>query len=171
MASELAEGRSATESERPGFEIEGERYDVPRLDELDLDEEQILFDLAGIVQVDFAPAHPEASEEERQEITREIVAKVRNPAFKRALAHIAYRRRHPETAFSDVQLVVGKVNALDAEVALIRGDSEDPQTSSPNEPESNGTTSEPSRSEASGTPSGSDSEPVAEIHVLTGTGS
>lgn len=153
-----------------GFEIDGERYEVPRLDSLDLDEEQILFDVSGIVQVDFAPPHPEAADEEKRELEREMASKIRNPSFKRALAHIAYRRRHPEAGYDDVQLVVGKVNALDAEIALIRGDAPDPQTSSPSEQESSVTSSEPSRSEDSGTPSGSYSEPVAEIHVLTGTG-
>lgn len=156
--------------QQSGFEIDGDRYEVPRLDELDLDEEQILFDIAGVVQVDFAPPHPEASEEEKLEIAREMAAKVRNPAFKRALAHIAYRRRHPETAYSDVELVIGKVNALDAEIALIRGDASPPETSSPSEQESSVTTSEPSKSEDSGTPSGSGSEQAAELHVLTGTG-
>lgn len=153
-----------------GFEIDGERYDVPRLDSLDLNEEQILFDLAGIVQVDFAPAHPEAPDEEKRAIEREMADKIRNPSFKRALAHIAYRRRHPDAAFDDVQLVVGKVNALDAEIALVRGDGSPPETSSPNEQENVKSSSKPSRSEASGKPSGSDSEPVAEILELTGTG-
>jgi hypothetical protein len=153
-----------------GFEIAGERYEIPRLEDLDLDEEQILYDIAGIVQADFAPAHPEASDEVKLSVMQDIADKVRNPAFKRALAHIAYRRKHPGETFGAIDVVVGKVNALDSEIALMRGDDSPPELSSPSELDSSKSSSETSPSEDSGTPSGSISDKVVVIHAATGTG-
>lgn len=154
-----------------GFEIEGEVYEVPRLETFDLDEEQILYDVAGVVQLDFVPAHPDASEEEKEFVQRAMMARIRDPRFKRALAHVAYRRRYPEAAFDDVAIRIGKMNALDAELAIFgETDADPPAKSSPSEPESKTSSSEPSNGEASGNPSGSDSAPVVELHAATGAG-
>lgn len=154
-----------------GFEIEGEVYEVPRLETFDLDEEQILYDVAGVVQLDFVPAHPDASEEEKEFVQRAMMARIRDPRFKRALAHVAYRRRYPEAAFDDVAIRIGKMNALDAELAIFgEADADPPAKSSPSEPESETSSSEPSNGEASGNPSGSDSAPVVELHAATGAG-
>lgn len=163
-------GLSEAERPEPGFEIDGERYEVPRLEDLDMDEEQILYDVAGIVQSDFVPAHPEAPDEVKLSVMQGIADKCRNPAFKRALAHIAYRRQHPELAFGDINIVIGKANALDAELALLRGDDDPPAPSSPNESESEKTSSEPLKSEGSTKRSRSTSDPEAALHVVTGTG-
>lgn len=156
---------------QPGFEINGERLDVPTLESLTLDEEQILYDVAGVVQMDFIRAHPEASDEEKEAVERLILIRVRDPRFKRALAHIAYRRRYPAADFGDVQILVGSMNALDVDLALLgKGDAEDPTTSSPSEHESRSSSNGSSSSEDSGSPSGSDSGEVVDLRASTGTG-
>lgn len=155
-----------------GFLIDGERYEVPRLHELDLDEEQILFDVAGVVQADFIPAHPEAEPEVKEAIERAVMLRVRNPAFKRALAHIAYRRAHPEAKFDDVQVQLGTMNALDAGAALLRGgaDEDPPVESSQPQPESEKSSSEPSSSSDSGSDTQTESAPAVVQLAPTGTG-
>lgn len=153
-----------------GFLIGGAYYEVPRLETFDLDEEQILYDISGIVQTDFVPAHPEATDEEKAEVDRRIFLSVRNPSFKRALVHIAYRRKHRDKTFDEIAELVGRVSAVDSELALLRGEADPPATSSPTQPENNSSTSEPSSSSGSGTSSGSDSDGAAEILPLTGTG-
>lgn len=152
-----------------GFEIDGEMYEVPRLETFDLDEEQILFDVAGVVQLDFVPAHPDATDEEKQFVQRAMMARIRDPRFKRALAHIAYRRQHPDSDFDEVQSLIGKMSAVDAELAIFgEADDDPPAVSSPSEPESETSSSEPSNDEDSGSPSESDSAPVVEIRAATG---
>lgn len=153
-----------------GFEIDGRFYEVPRLESFDLDEEQILFDVAGMVQIDFVPAHPEASDEEKELLERAMMARIRDPKFKRALAHIAYRRQNPDVPFDDIQKRMGKVNALDVELAILGGEEDPPAVSSPSEPESKSTTNGLSKPEDSGNPSGSDSDQVVEIRAATGAG-
>ena len=155
----------------PGFEINGTFYEVPRLDTFDLDEEQILFDVAGMVQIDFVPAHPEASDEEKQLLERAMMARIRDPRFKRALAHIAYRRKNPDVGFDEIQERMGKVNSLEVELAILGGDEEDPPAvSSPSEPESKKSSNGSSKPEDSGSPSGSDSVPVVRNLDTIGAG-
>ncbi len=125
--SELEPGRSPLgELDRPEpiaeppamIEIDGVRYPVPLLDSLDLDEEQILFDISGITQPDFMPAHPESPPDIRAAVDLAIAVRIRNPAFKRAVIAIAYRRGNPGVSFDDLLERIGAVNALDAELAL-----------------------------------------------------
>ena len=118
MAAVVQIDRKPEEMPTSYVEIDGERYEIPRVDELDLDEEQILYDVAGVIQPDFMPAHPSAPEETRKGVELLMAARIRNPAFKRALVIIAYRRRHPETPFEEIDTRIGRVNAFDAELAL-----------------------------------------------------
>jgi hypothetical protein len=125
----------STSIREAGFEIGDERYSIPSLGSLTLDEERLLFIYADAVVQDFIPAHPDWSEEEVDRHERVMIARVRNPAFKRTLAHIAYRRRHPEIEDDEIQDLLGEVVALDLDVAVLRGDTddEDPtETTSPN---------------------------------------
>jgi hypothetical protein len=137
--------------EQAGFEIDGEQYEIPRLDTITLDEERVLYIYADTVLQDFAPAHPEAPEEEQAAVDRAQYRRVRNPDFKRALAHIAYRRRHPDVSDAEVQVAIGKANALEVDIALIRGgDDSPPATSSQKQPESRSDTNGHSKHGASG---------------------
>jgi hypothetical protein len=100
------------------FEIDGEPYDCPRLDDLDLDEELILWEIGHVALPDFMPAHPESPAEVKTAVELVAANRTRHPGFKRALVHIAYRRRNPEITFAQIEERVGKVNGLDAELAL-----------------------------------------------------
>lgn len=151
-----------------GFEIDGQRYEVPRLDTFTLDEAQVLYDVAKVVLEDFAPLHPESPDEEKTLHEASILMRIRNPAFTRALVHVAYLRKHPDA--EDVSFVVGNVNALDASIALIRGDDSPPAQSSPSEPELSNSGSETSPSTGSGNGSGSYSDGQVVTLVPTGTG-
>jgi hypothetical protein len=164
MADQAAEGRSPS-----GFEIDGVFYEIPKLDEITLDEERILYIYADTVLQDFAPAHPETAEAERAAYEREQMRRIRNPEFKRALAHIAYRRQHPDTSDTDIQQAIGQVNALEVDLALLKGDDASPPApSSQNEPSSESGSKPPSRSTGSGTPTGNSSDPAEETPEGTG---
>jgi len=104
--------------EHPGILIDGVRYELPRVDDLDLDEEQILFDVSGVILPDFMPAHPSAPEEVKTAVALIQSARIRNPAFKRALVIIAYRRGNPGLSVEEIEQRVGKIDAMDAELAL-----------------------------------------------------
>lgn len=155
------EGGAVSPPQQSGFEIGGAFYEVPRLETFDLDEEQILYDIAGVIQMDFVPAHPEASDEEKAEVDRRIYATVRNPSFKRALVHIAYRRKHREMPFDEIATLIGRVSAVDSELALLRGEADPPATTSQKPPESSSPTSEPLRSVDSGRGSTNGSDEAA----------
>lgn len=153
-----------------GFDINGEVYEVPTLDSFDMDEAQILYDLSGVVLEDFIPPHPDSPEQEKAAHYQLQLLRVRDPGFKRALVHIAYRRKHEEYDRSELDKAVGKMNATDVSIAILtRGDEVDPQTSSPNEPDSKSRTNGTSESSSSGKPSGSDTERPALTLAPTGT--
>lgn len=153
-----------------GIEIGGERYEVPTLDSLDMDEAQIMFDLSGVVIEDFAPAHPDSDAEEKLSVQRGQLQRVRNPSFKRALVHIAYRRKHPDLDYFAISDVIGKANALDVSLEVLRGDdSEDPSQGSPKPHEPRSDTNETSGLSSSGKPSGSDTDRPALSLAPTGT--
>jgi hypothetical protein len=144
----------------PGIEVNGTRYDFPTLDTINLDEERILFIYADCVVRDFIPAHPDASEEDRDAYLRLQMIRLRNPDFKRALAHVAYRRVHPDRDADEIQKAIGTVNALEADIAMLWGEEEDPTPTSQSEPENTRSTSEPSKLTDSGrsTPNGSETQ-------------
>lgn len=102
----------------PQIEIDGEKYPLPRVDDLDLDEETLLFDVSGVILPDFMPAPPGAPQDLVDAVELLQAARIRNPRFKRALVMIAYRRRHPEIEFEELNERIGKVDAFDAELAL-----------------------------------------------------
>jgi len=157
------------ESEPAGFLINGEHYEVPTLDTITLDEERVLYLYADCVVQDFLPAHPDWSEDEKVLHIREVLAKVRNPAFKKALAHIAYKRRNSEVADAEIQDALGNLNALDVDIALLRGDVEDPQTDSQKPLEPTNKLSELESHTDSGRPSESYSDPRVVNLRPTGT--
>ena len=119
---ELVDVPPMVEVDRPGteptIEIDGVTYPMPNVNELDLDEEEILFDVAGVILPDFMPAHPTAPQELKDAVGLMLAARIRNPRFKRALVMIAYRRANPDLDRDALSERIGKVNAFDAELAL-----------------------------------------------------
>lgn len=151
-----------------GFEINGERYEVPTLDTITLDEERVLYLYADTVLQDFAPAHPDESNDVKRALQVRQEQRVRNPDFKRALVHIAYRRRHPEVSDAEINQAIGTANALEVDIALLRGDGSPPAMSSQKPPDDKRSTSEPSPPSSSGSPTANGSETVAESLAPTG---
>lgn len=161
----MADSRGAS-----GFEIDGERYAVPTLDTVTIDEERILYIYADVVLSDFLPVHPDWSEDEREAHLLLQAGKLRNPDFKRALVHIAYRRAHPEVENEEINVKVGEAGALEVDLALLRGaPDEDPPKGSPNEPDKTNGTSTLARSgdsgKRTGTSSGTPEASLADIGI------
>jgi len=153
-----------------GFEIDGERFEIPTLDTINLDEERVLYIYADVVVSDFVAAHPDWDEEEKNAHLLLQATKVRNPDFKRALVHIAYRRKHPDLEDGEVNVKVGKAGALQVDLELLRGaKNEDPQTRSPNERDKTNGTSTLARSGGSGKPTGTSSGTPGYDLAITGT--
>lgn len=153
-----------------GIEIDGELYELPIFDSFDLDEAEILYEIAGVIQEQFAPLHPEATDEEKAVHANVGLRLIGHPRFKRALVHIAYRRKHPDVDFDEIEFKIGKVNSLDVTMEFLRGDDGPPALSSPRLQDDKRSTSETSSSGDSGTPSGSDSD-ARVVHLSpTGTG-
>lgn len=159
--------------EKPGrsrlFTLDDVQYEVPLLSTLDLDEERILFLFADTVIEDFVPAHPAWDEAFTRNFNRIQAGRIRNPAFKRAMAHVAYRRAHPEKDAKTIDAAVGKVNALELDLAILWGDDDPPVKSSQKPLESRSDTKPLSRSTDSGSPTENGSDPAAETHEATGT--
>lgn len=144
-----------------GFEIDGTTYDVPVFDSFTMDEAQVLFDYSGLAIEDFASADPDASEEERQAHEAAILQRAKNPAFKRALLHIALQRGNPELSPSKVKEMVGQANLV--AVALGLAGEDDDQSPPDQEPTSTLDESSPRSSDGSSTSSGrSDSEATSD---------
>ena len=153
-----------------GFDINGEVYEVPTLDSFDMDEAQILYDLSGVVLEDFIPPHPDSTDQEKAAHYQLQLLRVRDPGFKRALVHVAYRRKHPDYDSTVLDKAIGKMNATDISIAVLaRGDEEDPQSDSLNKPDEKSNTNGTSESSSSGSPSQSDSERPALTLAPTGT--
>jgi hypothetical protein len=158
----------------PGITVNGVNYPFPTLDTITLDEERILYIYADCVVRDFIPAHPDATDEEQESYRKLQMLRLRNPDFKRALAHVAYRRANSEMPDAEVQKAIGTVNALEADIAMLWGDEEDPPQTSQKQPENRSDTSELSKSTESGrsTTNGSDladesPEPTGTIALVT----
>jgi hypothetical protein len=139
-------------SRESGFEVDGERLEIPTLDTITLDEERVLYIYADVVISDFLPTHPDMSDEQRDAHLLAQGGKIRNPDFKRALVHIAYKRAHPDVDNDEINVKVGAAGALELDLALLRGrpDEADPQTRSPNERDKTSATSTLARSGDSG---------------------
>lgn len=153
-----------------GIEINGEMYEVPRLDTLDLDEERLLYLYADTVLEDFADPHPDEKPEVKRALLVEQMRRVRNPAFKRTLAHIAYRRIHPDLEDEKIQEAIGGVNARDLDLAVFRRhDTGPPAKDSQKQPASETDSNSPSKPDPSGSPIENSSGTAVVSLARTGT--
>jgi hypothetical protein len=95
----------AAENETLKFKIGEDEYEIPGLDDLDMDEWQILYDYTGLILDDFAPQEDEDEERDRQRRTSQ-------PGFTRAMLHIGYRRAHPDLKPDAIRQVTGAAKLL-----------------------------------------------------------
>lgn len=159
------------ESEATGFVIDGVSYPVPTLDTITLDEERVLFTYADVVVQDFLPPHPDWKEHVVLAYQTRQAGKFRDPAFKRALAHIAYKRAHPEIDDVDLEAILGSLQALAVDLAVLTGgdDENPPIATSPKRQEKTTESSARERSGDSGIPTETSSETPDENPANTGT--
>ena len=119
-----------------GFKINGEIYEVPTLDSLDLDERYILYDYTTLAAEDFAA---EEGESEDETIAR-VTPLFKHPGWWPALQHIAYRRKHKDE-MSDTRmkkLILAANSDLGASAEILStlgeppkdGEGEDPPSTS-----------------------------------------
>lgn len=158
------------EEDVKGFEIAGERFEIPMFGSLTLDEAVILYDIAGVIQEQLAPLHPESSDEEKKDHELASLRRIGDPRFKLALAAIAYKRKFPDTDDVRLRLAAGSANAQDVTMAFLWGNESPPEKSSPRQRGSRRSTSDPSSSGDSGKTSGSISEGQVVPLSATGTG-
>jgi len=138
----------AAETQLLKFKIDDHEYEMPMLDDLDMDEWQILYDYTGLILDDFAPKEDADEERDRERRTSQ-------PGFTRAMLHIGYRRAHPDLKPDAIKQVTGEAKLLHVLEALGESAPEEdetplalttePEPSSPKRPvDSNETTSPPS---------------------------
>lgn len=136
-----------------GYDIDGRDYPVPSVFELTMGEAQVLYDYCGYVLEDFVPPLPDEDDSDR-------IKRFRDPAFKRAMVHIAYQRGNLETTRDEVAALVDNLQMVDMVIAMYAGDEdENPTPVSQNEPPNRNGTDERTNSRDSGRHSPPNSAP------------
>lgn len=144
------------------FEIDGREYQIPPVFDLTMGEAQVLYDYSGYALEDFVPPIP-GEEDDR-------MAKLRNPAFKRAMVHIAYQRGNPELARPEVAALVDGFDMYEMVAAMYATDDDaDPTLASQNEPPSSSGNVTPLTPENTGRYSPANSGLPDGIRAFTGT--
>lgn len=125
----------AAETETLSFKIDDVAYDIPALDDMDMDEWEIIYDYSGLVLDDFAPAADRADEQvdgdEDGPLEKARQRRISTPAFTKALLHIGYRRANPDAKPDAIKKLVGATKRLDvlnamADAAAGDGDADGP---------------------------------------------
>ena len=143
------------------FEIDGREYPVPSVFQLTMGEAQVLFDYSGYTLEDFVPPVPGEPDDKR-------FRQIRDPAFKRAMVHIAFQRGNPDTAREDITRLVDGMQMLDVTAALYADDDQDPTPVSPNEPQTSSESERQSTNASSGRPSSTTLAPQDATHAPIG---
>ncbi len=101
------------ESASVKFKIGDDEYEIPPIDDFDMDEWQLVYEYAGLVLEDFAPCDDAAVMEGEEKVGEDGPDEkarqrlVGQPAFMRSLLHIGYRRAHPELKDAEIRAVTG----------------------------------------------------------------
>ena len=101
----------AAETETLRFVLDDDIYEVPGIEDLDLDEWQIMFDYSGLILDDFAPLDDPDEETAR-------LRRLRTPSFTRALLHIGYRRVNPDAKPDAIRELTGSLKLTRALSAM-----------------------------------------------------
>lgn len=143
------------------FNIDGRDYPVPSVFQLTMGEAQVLYEYSGYTLEEFVPPAPGEPDTDRARM-------VGNPAFKRAMVHIAYQRGNPDMARDDVAKAVDGMQMWDMILDMLTDDA-DPTVASQNEqPSSSGPGSTPTTPSSGRHSDTSSDEQVASL-VRTGT--
>jgi hypothetical protein len=147
------------------YKIDDQEFEFPQLDDLDMEEWEVVYDYAGLLLEDFAPV-----EDEKEETARR--RRVNQPAFTRAMLHIAYRRANPDASLEEVREVALRSKLIRHMSALGENSGEDEsaplESTTKPEPSSPGTFVNSPDTESNGSTTSSD-EPENQPEVI-GTG-
>lgn len=154
---------SDEEAREAGFVIDGRDYDIPTIDSLNMDESCVLYDYAGLALDDFAV------DEDDDDAVAEVSRKLRNPAFVKALLHIAYQRGNPDAKPATVEKLVGTVKLMEAMERMVRevADADSPPELAPSATETDGSSGSSNVDSGIGSPTSSDGPAV--VRLPTGT--
>jgi len=168
-----AENDTEQEQEPTSFELDGVKYEMPELRELDIDEWMIVYKYSKVVLRDLMEItdDPEAEQER--------VEKLEQPGVMKALFHIAYKRHHPKKTDAAIEALVGQIKYLPTLEAMTTDEEvpaeEDPTketiepASEPNEPEPSSPNGTDSLSGSGSLSSLTSSETLEETLATTGT--
>lgn len=99
------------------FKIDGVTYEMPEIDDLEIEEWEIVYAASGIVLGDFAPALDEQGRlDKKAEADR--LRRISQPAFLRARLHIAYRRANRAASEDEIDEVVRSAKMVPAMEAI-----------------------------------------------------
>lgn len=159
------------------LEIDGAAYEFPSVGSFDLDEDRIFFQATGMHAEDVWIGLQDDGD-------LSFSALIGNEGFLPAMAHIAYRREHPDEAADVVLKIVGRQKRMNMIGSLAASIEEEPAGDEPGKDE--GTTSVPnesltsssseksrtphSKDESSGRTSETSSVPQDDDRGITGTG-
>lgn len=99
------------------FKIDGVAYEMPEIDDLDIEEWEIVYAASGLVLADFAPALDEKGRLDKK-ADAERQHRIQQPAFLRARLHIAYRRANPGASDEEIHEVVMAAKMVPAMEAI-----------------------------------------------------
>lgn len=163
---------------RVNIEIDGATFEFPSIGSFDLDEDRIFFQGTGLHAEDVWLGIQEGGDLSFSKL-------VANEGFLTSMAHIAYRREHPDESAETIFRVVGRQKRLEMVASLANSiaDEEQPDgdaaplaDATPVTPESSGTFSSEkpstllSKDGSSGKPSVPSSVPQVVALGITGTG-
>ncbi len=142
------------------FKIDGVAYEMPEIDDLDIEEWEIVYAASGLVLADFAPALDSKGKlDKKADDARQH--RIQQPAFLRARLHIAYRRANPGATDEEINEVVMAAKMVPAMEAIADaagvGDDEDPPVPSALTPEPGGSSPTTNDESSGSTPTDSDS--------------
>jgi hypothetical protein len=159
------------------IEIDGTAYEFPSIGSFDLDEDRIFFKGTGLHAEDVWLGIQDGGD-------LSFSALVANEGFLTAMAHIAYRREHPNETDETIFRVVGRQKRLEMIASLANSIAED-EPEADTVPLADGTTgptvsseksndrrpsTPPNKEGSSGKPSGPSSVPPVVALGITGTG-
>lgn len=99
------------------FKIDDVLYEMPEIDDLDIEEWEIIYGASGIVLGDFAPAlDAKGKLDKKADADRQ--RRISQPAFLRARLHIAYRRANPAASEDEIEEVVKAAKMVPAMEAI-----------------------------------------------------
>ncbi len=156
------------------FKIDGVAYEMPEIDDLDIEEWEIVYEASGLVLADFAPALDEKGKLDKK-ADAERTRRIQQPAFLRARLHIAYRRANPganDDEIAEVVMAAKMVPAMEAIAdAAGAGDVDDPPAQLASIPGPGGSSPTENDGKSGSTPTVSDesSETQEDGRATTGT--